>query len=719
MFKRKNLPTWVFIILVFFQNIYSNAVYAGINCAGSNWKVNNADNRCLANEIAVKTNKKNSYIKNTKQFNTPIKLSATVVDPIFMHWAGLEINSSLRLKFNNENRRLELLTKDSSWRVAKFIDSYHVFKQKDDELKVSVYLTSDHMTVFIDEIKVIEFYQKHLIGKQVEVALLSGWKSNIKWKNIVFEASAQPKEVKLYKKSNNYCAIDNVLFENSDHLYKKGELVNVEFSGNCGNEVVCAVRNIFENKVYEVNAHILSYGKSSRKYRCIITPNKYGTFKIEALSKMSDKNLLEDLAVFSVLPNMSSLIHKDSYFGGHIDGMDFDWHINAGLKIGLGWVRGHDGIQAGWWTRVQPDSHDQWLWPYDEMIGGLSKNNISILGGLLWTPYWLDNSGKANPPQDMKAYKKYVAKVVERYKSTISHWEVWNEPYFHYYWKGSPGEYVALVKNAAEAIKSVDKNIMVIGGVVSPFESSWNRAVFDADLLKHIDILSIHFSEIDYSATVLAEFIHDVRERGFIGEIWNTEARVYSQDYMDNEEGRIVKNSRLYHSNAAIEIIKLHLENISYGIDKVFYYHQINPDRMKSGKYEAIADENPITTGMWGRNNNPRSMLSTYTSLIYILNGSKFKEKINKFNSSFYLFSKNGYSAVAQLHSGDKKTCQTIDDTLVKACNAQLFDYQANKLNFLDDKIAPLLNQAPWYLVCHGDNAGQKLKNIIKQLDCT
>lgn len=690
-------------------------VQANINCLGLNWKTNLPDTICEKNEISVKTNNKNSYLRYTAELKTPVKLSVTIEDPMFMHWAGIEINKNIRLKINNENRRLELLIKSDTWKVIEFVDAYHVLKQKDNEIQLSIYLENDNVIVWIDEIKVIDYQLHNVLEGRADVALVSGWKSNIKWKQISFESVDKILLKKQYKKINNSCEIKNISLDNNNHVYEKDEVINIHFYGDCGSDVTCAVYNMRGNLLSEVVANTSANEKTIKRYKCAILPDRYGTHTIKAFIKDHKNTLnLVDLAVVAVLPDVSGLIRSESYFGGHIDGIDPDWHIDTALDIGLGWVRAHDGIQVGWWTRVQPNNRDEWLWPYDKMIETLAKDDISVLGGLLWSPSWMNKKGKAYPPEDMMLYKKYVRKVVSRYKSTISHWEVWNEPYFKYYWKGTAVDYVDLVKNSMQAIKSVNKDFKVVAGVLSPFESGWNRAVFDAGLLHYVDILSIHFSEIDYSDSVLSDFINDVRKRGFDGEIWNTEARVYSQDNLTNHDNIITENSRLYHSNASVEIIKLYLENISHGITKVFYYHQINPDRRRS-EFKASDNDKAITSAMWSRGNNPKSMVSTYTSLIKILDGSRFKEKIERFNSLFYLFSKQEYAVAVQLHEGEVKQCQPIDDALNQLCEAKLYDSQANNI---EKSLSPVLDNEPWYLVCHGDNSAQNLKQIVMQLSC-
>lgn len=711
------------MLLIFSGLLFSNEVSANIDCMGYDWKTNLPETLCENRAIEIKTGQYNSYLSNVKKKDLPVKISVTIQDPIFMHWAGIEINSSLRLRVNNENRRLELLTKNNTtWDVVKFVDAYHIFKQKDNEITILVYLANNQLVAWIDEVKVMEFSQRSLVENQAGLALISGWKSNFSWKGVTFretEYIAQKKPEKIT--AVNSCAINNVSLNSSNQVYAKNEVVSVKFSGRCASDVLCSMYNINGHKELEVAAYVSDRENEGRQYECAIVTSKFGTYKITASTKNGENEPNNiDLAVIAVLPDVSKLIQSESYFGGHIDGIDQNWHIDTATIIGLGWVRGHDGIQAGWWTRVQPDSPDQWLWPYDAIIEKLAENRISVLGGLTWSSAWVNNTtGKAYPPEDMEAYKKYVSAVVARYNDSISYWEIWNEPYSKYYWKGTATDYVNMVRNARNAIKSVNPLIKVVGGVLSPFTPEWNRAVLDSGLLQYIDVLSIHFSETDYSDSILAGLVNEARGRGFEGEIWNTETRVYSQDYMGESGGAITKRSKLNHFNAAVEIIRLHLENIAHGIDKIFYYHQISPDRRRA----AVANmrdnkDKQITTGMWSRYNNPKSMVSTYTALISLLNGSEFQEKLEKFDSSFYLFEKEGYAVTASIHSGDGKQCQPVDSKLRQSCNAELYDLQANIVNYENNRIAPSLGREPWYMVCHGENSAAKLKTIITQLKC-
>lgn len=703
-----------------FLQLLSVESYASFECMGFVWKSEFPGVICEDNKIKINTENNNSYIVNQLLLRVPVRISIFIEDPMFMHWAGIQIGSNVRLRVNNENQRFELLIKKKGWEVVKFIDSYYIFKRSDTELKITIYLDQDNVVAWLDGHKVIEFSENRILKEQVMVSLLSGWKSKITWKNMSSEAVKKIARVTKNKTAEQaICTEKNIVLNNENHLYLKNESVEVSFRGQFSEPVLCRVYDINGEIESETQSEVIGKSDNYNQYKCLVKPSKYGIYKIEAFVKTNNKGIfLEDLAVIAVLPGMSRFNRKESYFGGHIDGISPEWHINSAVKIGLSWIRAHDGIQVGWWNRVQPESQNQWVWPYDKMLKKIESNKINVLGGLLWSPKWMhkENKGKEYPPHDIKFYRKYVGRVVDRYRSIIRHWEIWNEPYFKYYWKGTAEEYVKLVATAKDVIKQIDPNLKIVGGVLSPFEFRWSKEAFDAGLLENIDVLSIHFSEVDYSDAILKRFIDEVRRRGFDGEIWNTEARVYSQEYAVRDT--VGEKSRIFHRNASIEIVRLLLENIAYGVDKIFYYHQINPDRRNIPQKCISYDDRKITTGMWGRNNNPKSMLATYTSLVYMLRDTKFLEKLTYSGASFYLFSKNDYAVAAQLNNFDYKKCQPISEKLSGSCNAEHYDLQANKVEYSGNVVAPILDGDPWYLVCHGEDAGMRLKNIISQLDC-
>ena len=92
-------------------------------------------------------------------------------------------------------------------------------------------------------------------------------------------------------------------------------------------------------------------------------------------------------------------------------------------------------------------------------------------------------------------WARFVADIVARYKpggwlatqegwpegAGISHWEVWNEPDFAFFWSGTVEEYYRLLKVAYLAAKFADPDCTVIvGGLANYFDPYWFPRLLDA-----------------------------------------------------------------------------------------------------------------------------------------------------------------------------------------------------------------------------------------------
>lgn len=102
--------------------------------------------------------------------------------------------------------------------------------------------------------------------------------------------------------------------------------------------------------------------------------------------------------------------------------------------------------------------------------------------GKQWSPEWLDG------------YVKFAAETARHYKGANVLYELLNEPFkdpieAQY----PPSLYADLVRRAAKAIREVDPDAKIVGGVVSPlFAPDYLKAWFKLGLLDDVDAVSLH-----------------------------------------------------------------------------------------------------------------------------------------------------------------------------------------------------------------------------------
>ncbi len=705
--------------------LFASDVFAisRVYCGGYVAKSNRGDIDCQKYRIKVTTENSNSEIVSIKKYVLPIKISVDLYDPMYLHWAGIRIGDNLLIRLNNENRRLEVLKKNTEWEVNKFIDSYRVFKERSDRITLQIAINSNgSVVVRLDDKKLI-VTGGHVFGKKnFHVSLLSGWKTAISWSypsisRLIEKVQYSVSDIVEIETDKHY--ISGAILNSNNHLYRDESIVEVNLRKDIirnHKPELCVFSDVYGNKVGEVK--IVDAPSNGKGGYCSYYPSKRGIYTI-GLGWANSVKLPKIIATFVVLPPAPDKLSK--YLGVHIDGLKSDWHIETARSIGIDQIRLHDGVQTGWWTRIQPDDPNHWSWPYDRFQSDLVNYGMRSLGVLLWTPKWASaDQSKNSPPKNIAQYKKYVERVVSRYRGSIYAWEIWNEPYSNYYWKGSVYDYVNLVKNASNVIKKVDPKLKVVGGVTTPFNSKWNKKLFNSDILNYIDVFSIHFSELDYSHDILTDFVNKLRSNGFKGEIWNTESRIYSQSLVGMDSSNINEQSVLYHRNSAYKLIDLILANLAAGIDKVFYYHLFNPARWGDS---TAKKQNLINTGLWDRDNNPKTLVSAIAAFNYLTSDKTFFKHLKRKQADFYLF-KGGESVLAirkssNLLDREISSCKLSTKHLKKKCRGIFYDFQGNKLNQKNGVVNMKFSTEPWYLQCSGKSAQKDIIHYITNIQCS
>jgi hypothetical protein len=167
-------------------------------------------------------------------------------------------------------------------------------------------------------------------------------------------------------------------------------------------------------------------------------------------------------------------------------------------RLGVKWAR----CQTGWArTETQKGVYDfGWL---DEVVDNLLKVGAQPwfnlgYGNPLYTPK-ADATAVGWIPifteEETQAWLAYTAKITERFKDRVKHWEIWNEPNIKGFWK--PGEpdaakYVAFVEKTAPVIRANVPGSVIIGIGLAGASSGYPKACLERGLGKHIDKLSYH-----------------------------------------------------------------------------------------------------------------------------------------------------------------------------------------------------------------------------------
>lgn len=108
----------------------------------------------------------------------------------------------------------------------------------------------------------------------------------------------------------------------------------------------------------------------------------------------------------------------------------------------------------------------------DPVVGGLVARGIAPVLCAHTMPAYARNGGANSPgtqgpvtDAQRKVYTDFMVAAVKHYKGVVKHWEIWNEPNLHVFWKNpSVDQYARLLRASYTAIKAADKNAVVISG---------------------------------------------------------------------------------------------------------------------------------------------------------------------------------------------------------------------------------------------------------------
>lgn len=136
-------------------------------------------------------------------------------------------------------------------------------------------------------------------------------------------------------------------------------------------------------------------------------------------------------------------------------------------QLGLDWVK----VQVEW-EAVQP-SAEETFWFYDAVVEQAHEKGLYLMFSVVAAPQWTRSiEGMQGPPDDYNHYYNFLRELLTRYQGKVHAIEVWNEENLDREWLTAAGlsaeRYVTLLQGAFETIKSVDPNVIVISGALSP-----------------------------------------------------------------------------------------------------------------------------------------------------------------------------------------------------------------------------------------------------------
>ena len=143
------------------------------------------------------------------------------------------------------------------------------------------------------------------------------------------------------------------------------------------------------------------------------------------------------------------------------------------LRFGVSWLE----------TEPEPGVYD-WS-KLDTLVNTAQKLSMPVLPYLCYTPQWASSNPDAAdfwawPPRNLESFAKFAAAAAVRYRGKVLAWGIWNEPDGQY-WRGSPDQFAALVRDASAAIRTADPAAGVWLGGMADGADDFFRSVMERD----------------------------------------------------------------------------------------------------------------------------------------------------------------------------------------------------------------------------------------------
>ena len=448
-------------------------------------------------------------------------------------------------------------------------------------------------------------------------------------------------------------------------------------------------------------------------------PKAFGPYRLTLkLTNAQGQHIQKDVAVFGVR-NPQWLERRlpidDSYMGATIHGKA---NIALARKLGFRWKRGEFEVM---WTANSPLPH---VYTFKrELIDEVHAQGMEEYGQLAYCAWWGVEATQAeidkvrarphvhhilsSRPPIWKNYREYVRKAATFFKNDIRYWELWNEPNVPIFWRGSPKQYLHMLKITHKELKDIIPNakIMAPGGAGIAGLDGWGNKLIKLGALKYIDIWSIHqyihddYLDVDSFRNQLRKLRKILDENGGKHlEIWNSESGTRAISWFRDadfakwppREDRLAYDPRNVYS-----LIKLYAVQKAEGVRKNFHYF-----------FKAYPRYAALTTCEF--TGALRYSLYPIAAWGGIIDGSKYADCWEKDKLGYVYFFQNGNNAVAMLWA-DLPKGDYVTLPLDFKPGIQAFDVLGNAV---DANKGIALSVAPCYLKWNNHTVKQLQRQI-------
>ena len=166
--------------------------------------------------------------------------------------------------------------------------------------------------------------------------------------------------------------------------------------------------------------------------------------------------------------------------------------VDLAATANLRWLR-----VAFNWIDMEPQKGSFYWNPWDDAVNDALSRGQHVLATLAYTPAWATSgTPSTSPPDDIGDWYNYVYWTVDHFKDRVKYWSIWNEPNLPQFWSGTRGDYINMLKVAAQAVRAADPEAFVVGPELSDLNNweTWLDEILSY-CRPEIDIVAHHIYE--------------------------------------------------------------------------------------------------------------------------------------------------------------------------------------------------------------------------------
>jgi len=170
--------------------------------------------------------------------------------------------------------------------------------------------------------------------------------------------------------------------------------------------------------------------------------------------------------------------------------------------------------------------------------------------------------------------------------------------------------------------------------------------------------------------------------------------------------------ARYHYRNACYELVRKHMENLSNGVSRVFYYELADPWRFKPFDKPRVEKESQLTGSLWDEGQSLKPVGAAYAALALAIDGKPFVERIEKGPLQVFIFG-DDKNAMAVQYALFPTYAQHEKLRLKLPAGAKIMDFMGNV------QPAPAgglpLSREPVYLLYNGPTAAATLMRLYRE----